>query len=91
MAKKKKAKVKPKKIKKSGKVQSKRSRVERTQHSVALLYYIIMLIFAISLFFTLAFVWTKILPLLNSLDKITNSTTSNLAIYSNLIINLIKA
>lgn len=91
MAKKKKAKVKAKKKskRKSGRVQSKRSKVEGAKHTVGLLYYIIMLIFAISLFITLAIVWAKLLPLLSQLDQFTNSTTSNIGIYLNLITTLI--
>ncbi len=84
MAKKKKAKVKVKK--KSGKVQSKRSKVEGAKHTLGLIYYIVMLIFAISLFITLTIVWAKLFPLLDTLDDITNSTTSSIATYSNLII-----
>ena len=91
MAKKKKAKVKAKKKskRKSGRVQSKRSKVERAKHTVGLLYYIIMLIFAILLFITLTIVWAKLFPLLGELDKFTNSTTSNMGIYLNVIITLI--
>lgn len=77
------------KKKKIGKVQSKRSKTESAKHTIGLLYYIVMLIFALSLFITLALVWIKLWPLLDRLDDITNSTTSSIAIYSNLIIALI--
>lgn len=77
------------KKKRIGRVQSKRTKTERASHTISLIYYIIMLIFAISLYITLAIVWTKIIPLLDSLDDVTNSTTSNISIFINLIITLI--
>ena len=78
-----------KKKEKIGRVQSKRSKTEGAKQTIALLYYIVMLIFALTLFITLALVLSKLLPMLDTLDDITNSTTSSIAIYSNLIIALI--
>lgn len=78
-----------KKKEKIGRVQSKRSKTESATHTIKLLYWTIMLIFALTLFITLAIVMAKILPMLEKLDDITNSTTSNIATYSNLIIALI--
>lgn len=80
-----------KKKEKIGRVQSKRSKTERAKQNIALLYYIVMLIFALTLFITLTIIMSKLMPLLDSLDDITNSTTSSIASYSNIIITLIKA
>ena len=80
-----------KKKEKIGRVQSKRSKTESAKQTAALLYYIIMLIFALTLFISLAIVMAKLLPMLDKLDDITNSTTSSIASYSNIIITLIKA
>jgi len=78
-----------KKKEKIGRVQSKRSKTEGAKQTIALLYYIVMLIFALTLFITMAIVLAKILPMIDRLDDITNSTTSSIAIYSNLLITLI--
>lgn len=78
-----------KKKEKIGRVQSRRSKTESAKQTIGLLYYIVMLIFALTLFITMALVMAKILPMLDKLDDLTNSTTSSIATYSNLIIALI--
>lgn len=64
------------KKKKAGKVQSTRkSKLEKAKHTAGLLYYIIMIIFAVSLFITLSLVWIRLWPLIKIAEDITNSTT----------------
>lgn len=80
-----------KKKQQKGKVSSKRqSKLERAKHGIGLIYYIIMLIFAVSLFLTFTIVWMKVWPLLEKLDEITNNTTSMPSIIFSFLTYFIK-